>query len=42
MNAKHKFGNFNNTYVIVLNGTDYNNTTTSERGQICLIQIFIV
>ncbi len=31
--AKHKFGDFNNTYVIGLNATDYNNTTNSSRGQ---------
>ncbi|MFA6277730.1 MAG: SusC/RagA family TonB-linked outer membrane protein [Pedobacter sp.] len=31
--AKHTFGDFNNTYILGLNGTDYNNTTNSARGQ---------
>jgi ferric enterobactin receptor len=31
--ARHKFGKFNNTYVIGLNGTDYNYNINSARGQ---------
>lgn len=31
--AKHKVKDFNFTYVLGLNGTDYNNTTNSARGQ---------
>ncbi len=31
--AKHKFGKFNNTYIIGMNASDVNNTTTSQRGQ---------
>ncbi len=31
--AKHTFGKFNNTYVIGMNASDVNNTTTSQRGQ---------
>ncbi|KQC01478.1 SusC/RagA family TonB-linked outer membrane protein [Pedobacter sp. Hv1] len=31
--AKHKFGKFNNTYIIGLNASDVNLTTTSARGQ---------
>lgn len=33
VNAKHKFGKFNNTYIIGLNASSVNQATNSQRGQ---------